>query len=466
MAERPTRSDVPAWLRRGTGSGMSAYTVRQVLDAIGTQIERRWPTPVEVEGELAQVSVASSGHAYLTLREAEPQADRSVAQLSAVCWRSTWQRFTPPPAQGARVIARGRLGVWTGRGQIQLQVLDIAPAGEGALAKEIARRRARLEADGLLDPRRKRPLPPVPSVIGVATSLRGAALQDFLEVSRRRWPAARVLVAPCVVQGDAAPPSVVQAVELLLDDGRAEVIIVTRGGGGKDDLLAFQDEGLARFLAACPVPVVAAIGHQVDQSLVDLVVDLSVATPTEAAVRVLPDASARAQQVDELALRLDGAMARGLMRRREAVTRAARALRHPSERLLAWRARTDDQAARLRAAMRRALREARARVSPAAPRLVAALPPRLARSGADVDRLRGAVLRAVHERLDRARQRVRAAQGQVDALGPQRVLARGYAVVTGPAGVVHGPEEAPAGVALTVRVARGAFGAVSTGDAS
>lgn len=441
-------------------------SVRQLLEAVDTAIQRRWPTPVQVEGELAQVSVASSGHAYLTLREASPQPGRGVAQFSAVCWRSTWDRLRHRPSEGQRVVVRGKLGLWVGRGNVQLTVLDIAPAGEGALAKEIAARRARLEEEGLLDPRRKRALPAVPAFVGVATSLQGAALQDFLKVSGRRWPAARILVAGCVVQGEMAPASVAQAVELLLDDGRAEVVVVTRGGGSREDLLAFQDEHLARFLAHCPVPVVSAVGHQVDETLADLVADVAVATPTEAAVHVLPDAQARAQQVDELQGRLTRATLDAVDRRARAVQALQQRLRHPAERLSALRRREEELRTRLVAAMRRALGAARQRVDGAPVRLGQVLSRALPQAGRRVDQAQTDLERAMARLLEARRQRVASARAQLHALGPQRVLARGYAVVTGPGGVLHGPKEAPAGTALTIRLAQGSLAATSDGEAS
>lgn len=443
---------------------MAALTVRQLLETVDTVVSRRWPTPIEVEGELAQVTLAASGHAYLSLREASPGPVRPVAQISAVCWRSTWSTLRYRPEEGARVVVRGRLGVWMGRGNVQLQILSMSPAGEGALAREIAARRARLEADGLLDPRRKRDLPAVPRFIGVATSLQGAALQDFLEVSRQRWPACRILVAGCVVQGDAAPASVVQAVELLLDDGRSEVIVVTRGGGSREDLLAFQDEGLARYLAQVPVPVISAVGHQIDETLCDLVADLAVATPTEAAVRVLPDASALMQQLDDGTGRLVRAARAVVQRRRDRVEGLQRRLRHPRQRLEAQRAQVASAAERLVVATRRAVREGRRRVEASAPRLATALAVRVPAARRSLDQARGRLVLLGERQVTARQDRLRALVAQLEALGPQRVLERGYAVVTGPQGVVMRPNQAPAGVSLTIRLRDGWLRASSEGE--
>ncbi len=201
-------------------------------------------TRLIVEAEVGQIQTPPSGHAYILLRDRDRFGND--AQLGAVMWRDDWRNSRFKPQVGDRVMCRGRLGVYPARGQVQLYVSAIARAGEGKLAAEIARRKAKLLAEGLLDERRKRALPPFPRFVGVATSLSGAALQDFLKVSRERFPAARILVAGCQVQGDTAAGTVIQALDLLAEDGRSEVIVVTRGGGSSEDLLAFQPEEDAR----------------------------------------------------------------------------------------------------------------------------------------------------------------------------------------------------------------------------
>ena len=210
---------------------------------------------VVVEGEVSQRHNPASGHCYLTLRDRD-------ATLAVVMWRSEWERSPYKPKAGERVLCAGRLGLYGGQSRYQLYARTVQPVGEGARAKRIAEITARLQADGLLDERRKRPLPKVPEVVGVATSLTGAALQDFLRVSAQRWPAARILVAGCKVQGPDSAGTVIQALELLAEDGRSDVFVVTRGGGAREDLAAFDDEYLARWIATSPVPVVSAVGHE------------------------------------------------------------------------------------------------------------------------------------------------------------------------------------------------------------
>jgi len=410
------------------------YTVTALNAELGALISGRYPA-IEVEGEVAQIQVPSSGHAYLTLRDAPERYRRQTAQLACVCWADTWGRLRHRPRQGERVVCRGKLAVYEARGVYQLYITAIEPAGQGDLQKRIAQRIARLQAEGLLDPGRKRPLPAFPRYVGVATSRTGAALQDFLRVSRERFPAARILVAPCTVQGESAPPSVIRAVDLLLEDGRAEVIVVTRGGGSKEDLLPFQDEQLARFLAASPVPVLSAVGHEIDTTIADLVADAVASTPSAAAVRALPDGQALRQRVDEAQMALVRTARRGVRRREERVAALERRLRHPRDRLREMDRRATALAERLHAAMARHLRLARAELERSQARLPAATRGGLA---ARVAHLAGL-------------------EGRLSALSPLAVLGRGYAIVRGPGGVVTDPAQVQPGDPLSVRVAGGGF---------
>jgi exodeoxyribonuclease VII large subunit len=383
---------------------------------------------VSVRGELGQLQVASSGHAYLTLRD-------NKGSLSAICWRTNWASLRYRPKAGEQVICRGRIGVYSPQGRYQLYVTHIEPAGEGALAKELAARKARLEAEGLLDPRRKRSLPAFPKVIGVCTSLSGAALQDFLKVSRHRYPAARILVAGCLVQGREAAAEIVRAVELLVEDGRAELIVLTRGGGAKTDLLAFQDEHLARTIAHVPVPVLSAVGHEVDTTLCDLVADVVAATPSDAALLALPDAVTLAQQVDERLSDLAAAALRLLEERRLRLSNCRARMRHPGERLAQVRTRAEQRSERLQLAMANELG--------ATQMLTAALSGRLTPSMA--------------RHLERKRERISAAEGRLGALSPYAVLERGYAIVTGAEGVIQRANQVVSGQELAVRVHEGDF---------
>ena len=306
------------------------YTVASLHRELDGALRDRYQSVV-VEAEIAQINKPASGHAYLLLRDRD--RFRGDAVLAGVVWRDDWRRLRYQPAMGDRVLCRGRIGLYPARGQVQIYVSAIAPAGKGAMAREIELRKQRLMADGLLDERRKRPLPPFPRVVGLATSPAGAAVRDFLEVARQRFPAAEILVGPCKVQGEHAAGSVTRALDMLIEHGRAEVIVVTRGGGSKEDLMPFQDEFLARAIAHCPVPVVSAVGHEIDTTIADLVADAVAPTPSAAAVLVLPDASAWLQRVDEAYVSLHKHARRALRTRRRDLAALQARLRHPQQRL-------------------------------------------------------------------------------------------------------------------------------------
>lgn len=408
---------------------MQKYTPTSLNEELKNVLEARYPS-VFVEAEVSQVQVRN-GHAYLTLRDAD-------SQLGAVCWKSAWAGVKFQPKMGDKVLVRGRLTVYPPRGNYQLSVFTIEPVGEGDLARRLAEIRARLAADGLLDPARKRPLPRMPRVIGVVTSLEGAALQDFLVVTRRRFPATRVLVAGATVQGLTAPASVIRALDLLLEDGRAEVIVVTRGGGSKEDLLPFHDEQLARHLAACPVPVLSAVGHQIDTSICDLVADAVAPTPSAAAERVVPDGHVLTQRVDDATGALEAALQRRLRAAAERVEGLRARLRHPGERLREQRRRRDELSRRLERAMAERLR----------------------RAGADLERTEQKLAPEAVYLLERRRAALERSAARLDALSPLAVLSRGFAIVRGKRGVVHAPDDVRPGETVEVRVRDGAFEAV------
>jgi exodeoxyribonuclease VII large subunit len=387
---------------------MKRLTVVGLANEIDRLLNRAYPQ-LAVEGELSQVQVPASGHAYLVLRERD-------AVLQVVMWRAEWEQVQPKPNVGDKVVCTGRVGGYATQGRYQMYASRVELAGQGELQRKLEAIRRRLEADGLLDPRRRRPLPRFPSVVGLATSPTGAALQDFLRVSRERWPAARILLAPCQVQGADAAGSVVRALELLFEDGRADVVVVARGGGSKVDLLPFHDEQLARWIATGPVPVVTAVGHEIDTTIADLVADATAPTPSAAAVRVLPDGPALAQRVDETAIALGDAVRRLLARRRDRLRELASRVLHPARSLARIEARRADLETRLHAGIRR--------------------------------------------RIESDRRRAVAAEHRLAALSPLGVLERGYAIVTGPRGLVRRAVEVGPGDGLTVRVAEGSIDAV------
>lgn len=431
---------------------MTRYTVQSLNEELSELLAKRYPR-IEVEGEVAQLSVPGSGHAYLSLRDAR-------AQLSAVVWRDTWRGLSYRPERGDKVVLRGRLGIYPARGNYQLYVTAIARAGKGDLAAEIAKRRARLEEEGLLDPRRKRRLPTMPRVVGVATSLTGAALQDFLEVSRQRFPAARILVVGCVVQGKMAPGSVVQALDLLIEDGRSEVLVVTRGGGSKEDLLAFQDEGLARFLALSPIPTISAVGHQIDTTLCDLVADVVAPTPTAAAMAALPDGEVLIQRVDDAVMRLQEVVSWRLSMTRSRVNGLQQRIRHPGERLKDVRRRAGVATDRLMRLLRLVLQRSRREVDGLSLNRHELRARHITPRRSELTQMERRLQRAMSTRLSSARARLSRAQATANAMSPRAVLDRGYALVTGESGSISSVDQAPPGSVVDIHLKDGVVSSV------
>jgi exodeoxyribonuclease VII large subunit len=453
------------------------FRVSEVNRAVRFHLEDEWGS-VLIEGELSDVKRSQQGHVYFSLNDEE-----DPAQLRGVMFRSDVGRSKAPLQDGARVRFRGKLSLYQARGQFQLIARSAKLAGEGDLAAQFRKTRAKLEAEGLLDPSRRRPLPALPRVVGVVTSRTGAALRDIMRVAAERCPV-HILVADCRVQGDTAPASIVKALQLVQRVERLDVVIVSRGGGSAEDLWAFNDEAVARAIAACRVPIVSGVGHEVDVTIADLVADLRAATPSNAAEIVVPERQALLRQlesmerrlVQELDNRLGGKrlrlerLLRALYGARRVIVPVRRELRALDEQLA--------QTARARLqAERRAHGELRQRLMRLDPRSVLRRDQRqLAALSA---RLRDAGRRPVaqrHEELVALRvalrgharpmvRRKRAAYAELathlDALSPLKVLDRGYAIAlhaeTGRA--VRSRTEVKDGERLRVRVADGEFGA-------
>lgn len=335
---------------------------------------------VWVGGEISNFSRPQSGHCYFTLKD-----DR--AQIRAVVWRTAASRLRFDLHDGLEVICEGDLEVYAPRGTYQLVVRRIEPRGIGALELALRKLKARLEAEGLFDPRRKRPLPKFPRRVAFVTSPTGAAIRDFLEVLRRRWKGVDVLVVPTRVQGEGAALEIAAAIELVnrLSDS-VDCLVVGRGGGSLEDLWAFNEEPVVRAIHASRIPVISAVGHEIDITLADLVADVRALTPSEAAELVVPAA-------EEIRAALGGRQKRLLLalRRRAATVRAR----------LDW------------LAGRRAFRRPFDRIHDAARRL---------------DELSGRSRRALRTRLVHARRSLDGVAAQLDSLSPLKVLGRGYSL--------------------------------------
>ena len=424
---------------------------------------------VWVEGEVGRVTVSSAGHGYFSLQD-----ERS--QLACVFFRD--DRLASPfqPRSGLRVVAHGRVDVFDSQGVYQLYVSALQPAGFGDLALRFEALKAKLAAEGLFDGARKRPLPSRPSVVAVVTSPSGAVWHDIRTVLTRRWPMTRVLVVPCLVQGDTAPGSIIGALDRLgrwivrLErDGRPEdapsVTILARGGGSLEDLWPFNDEGVVRAVIRHPVPVVCGVGHEVDVTLADFAADVRAPTPTAAAELVTQDRVEVAAGVRSEGRRLRAtidarlrAAGRELLAERRALDRL-----NPAAQLVQSRERAGGLLDRATRALERRITAARTAEDRLGRRLEPVLPARLTRDRARLERSVRVLPLIAARHVGAARADLEAAGSTLAALGPQATLDRGYAIVRRAFDkrILRDPIDAPAGEALAVRVARGEFPARS-----
>jgi exodeoxyribonuclease VII large subunit len=398
-----------------------ALSVSELTSKLKNVIERGFGG-LAVEGELSNCKQWSSGHLYFTLKD-------DYAQIRAVMFRTEVRQLKFRPADGMHVIVRGRLSVYEVKGEYQLVCDALEPMGLGALQLAFEQLKRRLQTEGLFDAARKRPLPVLPRRIGVVTSLDGAALRDVLRVLTLRHPAARVVVRPARVQGDGAALDLVRALKAIAQLPELDVVIIGRGGGSAEDLWAFNDEALARAIVACPVPVISAVGHEVDFTIADFVADVRAATPSNAAEIVVDRADNFRTRILHAERRLAAALARGIERRGQQAERLhVRLHRWPTGVVMRDRDRQElamrlDRAITNRVArLGQRFEGARRRLERRDIRRVAAdLRTRLVAAEA---RLRDMAAR----RRMAAESRVRELAAHLNSLSPLAVLGRGYAV--------------------------------------
>jgi exodeoxyribonuclease VII large subunit len=379
-----------------------------------------------LEGEVTQVSQPSSGHLYFALHE-------RGSVLAAVMWGRDVQRIRFPIQPGQRIRVRGRLGVYDRDGKMQLYADFAEPAGAGAEAIALAQLKAKLAAEGMFAPEKKRPLPRFPKRIGVVTSARGAAVHDIIRTVQRRLPTP-ILIADAAVQGPNAPAQLVSAMAMVVRAG-VDVLIVGRGGGTAMDLTAFNHERVVRTISRCPVPVISAVGHEVDLSLADLAADARASTPTAAAELAVPDGIALGDVIAKERRRLDREIHHRLNRARQDLDRITMTMHARGERALA--------------ATRSQLHTLERRLTGLHPTA------RIGANRARLGELESRLGRAMARILEGRRHRLGSLGAQIQALSPLAVLERGYAMVQRDGAIVRDGAQVNPGDQLRVRLAKG-----------
>jgi len=408
---------------------------------------------VWVEGEVGRLQKPGSGHVYFTMKD-----EQRDATIDCVIYKREAVRYAKLLNEGARVQLLGRATFYPPRGRLQWVADAVRPAGQGALLVALERLKEKLQTEGLFDAARKRALPTDPTCVGVVTSKTGAAFSDIVSVARRRGPV-RIVLSPAVVQGDGAAISIVAALDRLERLPALDVIILGRGGGSKEDLMAFNDERVVRRVAACRVPVVSAVGHEVDVSLCDSVADARAATPSQAAELVVPDARARHQLLVRLERHL-GRVAQGIVGRAALdVARLGRRLGDPRVLLAERQQGLDELHERARACQRLALTQRRRRLLELEGRLAQRHPRAvLSSSRAELWPLSGRLRAALRRSLDRSGGNLRSHARALGALSPLAILGRGYALAFDSEGrAIREAAGLRPGDPISVRVAHGAF---------
>jgi len=391
------------------------WSVSQLNEAVRELLEGALP-PLWIRGEVAGWTRARSGHRYFTLKD-------DTAELRCVMWRGDAQRLPADPEEGMEIRAFGAATLYEARGTYQFIVRRMDAGGEEGLWRlAFERLRRRLELEGLFRSERKRALPRHPAAVGVVTSATGAAFHDILSVIRRRAPWTRVLLRSCRVQGEGAAEEIAAAVDLLGASGLVDVLIVGRGGGSIEDLWAFNEEAVARAIERCPIPVISAVGHEVDVTISDLVADLRAPTPSAAAEAAVGDATAVAESIGESRRRMSRALIQAATTNRDRIERS----------------------------MRDMGRAVRARI--------------LTLTGIRLRRADEGLRRAPLKGIERVRHRLDRAAGTLDALSPLSAFRRGYVAAQGQDGsILRHPREFPEGLEFTLRLLDGAVECVSRG---
>lgn len=430
------------------GAEPNLYTVSGLTQAMREALNERF-TDIWVSGEISGTRVPASGHYYFTLKD-------ESAQLRCVCYRMTARYLRFKPQDGIAVLVRGRIDFYEARGEVQMIVEVIEPQGHGALQLAFEQLKKKLALEGLFEAARKRPIPPLPERIGIVTSPTGAVIRDILQILERRFPGRHVRVFPAQVQGEGSIEQVVAGIEYFSQSGWAEVVIVARGGGSLEDLWTFNEESVARAIAASSVPVISAVGHETDFTIADFVADLRAPTPSAAAEMVICTRESIEERFDacEIKLRQSIRLNLALKARRFHALAIDQARLHRA--IGKQMQRVDEMDYRLRDRWRMTLDARRRALDLIASRLgMSDVRLKLARGRRRLDGCEAAAIQAMRLALSKAKGERAPLEAHLRQLSPLKVLERGYAIVEREGKIVKSPEDAPVGSEIEVRLAAG-----------
>lgn len=432
----------------------TAISVSQLNRRVKTLIEQGM-TRLWVEGEISNLSRPASGHIYLSLKD-------DSAQVSAAWFRQRQRAPAIGFKNGDRVLAFGRVSLYEARGNYQLIIEELEPAGEGVLKRRFDALKLKLANEGLFDEDRKQALPSLPTRIGIITSASGAAVSDVLSILGRRFPAVPVVIYPAAVQGDAAPGELLSALSIAVRRNECDVLILCRGGGSIEDLWAFNDEILARAISDCALPIISAVGHEIDFTIADFVADMRAPTPSVAAEIVVPNQDDWLRQISGIAIRIARVGRRALEDTAQELDWLGRRLvaSSPAATLQRQRQSLREQGGRLNSAMRQQLLEQKSKLQSVTSELMA-LSPALSvqQSIANLQRLRQRLTASVQNPISDANHKIALLGRALNSVSPLATLDRGYAIVKASDSdkVLLSTSEMKAGDDIRAHLSRGEF---------
>ncbi|MFV8571182.1 exodeoxyribonuclease VII large subunit [Marinobacter sp. SBS5] len=418
---------------------------RQVRRLLETSFMQAW-----VEGEISGLSRPSSGHWYFSLKDQN-------CQIRCAMFRGANQRIRTLPREGDQIRIRGKVTLYENRGDFQIIVEHLEPAGLGALQQAFEALKAKLQAEGLFEPTRKKTLPATPRHIGVVTSPTGAAIHDILTVLARRCPAIPVTLYPTAVQGKAATSEIVNAIARAQQHNVADVLIIGRGGGSLEDLWCFNEEAVARAIANCPIPTVSAVGHEVDVTIADFVADLRAPTPSAAAEKISPDQQDWLRRLNDQQVRLGHSAQRLFKRLENQLGHLSARLRDPRRELQDKAQRMDELDMRLNKAMRQKLEQQSLATSHFALRLETQSPRKLITSTSEqLARLNERMQAAIQHNLRKQQDKLQLQAQTLNVVSPLATLGRGYAIVKNEAGdIVRDASQLSKGQTIQAQLGQG-----------
>ena len=433
-------------------TGRDIYSISRLNSELRQVLEGSFPL-LWIRGEISNLSTPRSGHLYFSLKDAH-------AQIRCALFRNKRNLLRFNPGNGEEVLVRARVALYEPRGDCQLVVEHMEPAGVGSLRQAFEALKTKLQTEGLFDSETKLPLPAYPATIGVISSPSGAAVRDILHVLARRYPAAKVMIYPASVQGEAAPQELRQSLQTALARQEADVLIIGRGGGSEEDLAVFNDEQLARAIHAATIPIISAVGHETDFTIADFVADRRAPTPSAAAELATPDGAALARHCAQLAIRLERVSRRELQRARLTVERLGKRLEQvsPRSRLYQQQQRLDELQLRLSRGIRLSLQSREKELHHANERLRGLHPQREIRSlGERVEQLEKRLGSGISRNLAHQREQLGALLRALQVVSPLATLARGYSIVfRGENGeLVRQASQVAVGDSIRIRLAKG-----------